>query len=370
MAAPLAVPTLTDGVVTIRAHRREDARRAFEQCADPLSQQWTRVPIPYSLTDAERFVTEAMPGGWETNEEWAFAIDVGGEFGGTVSLRNEGEGRAEIAYGAHPAIRGTGAVERALRLLLDWGFEAMELETIIWWAHVGNWASRRVAWRLGFSFDGTVRHWQPQRAELHDGWVGTLLRGEAREPRTTWLDCPVLTGDGLVLRPFGETDAPRIVESCADERAQHWLTGLPTPYAEHDARTYVEQRTAELAAGEGATWAVTEPDVTGDVVLASVGYFDLAEGVAAEIGYWTHPGARGRGVMTRATRRVLAHCFDDLDLDRVRAVSAVDNPASRHVLEANGFVLAGVERGGTRGGAADAAVYDLLAAEFRTRVIE
>ena len=58
---------------------------------------------------------------------------------------------------------------------------------MIWWAHAGNWASRKLAWRLGFSFDGTVRQWLPQRGELRDGWVGTLLRGEpASRARAGW----------------------------------------------------------------------------------------------------------------------------------------------------------------------------------------
>jgi RimJ/RimL family protein N-acetyltransferase len=40
----------------------------------------------------------------------------------------------------------------------------------------------------------------------------------------------------------------------------------------------------------------------------------------------------------------------------------VDNTASRHVIEANGFALVGIERASTpiRTGFADTAVYDLL----------
>jgi hypothetical protein len=34
---PADVPVLTDGVVTLRAHRIEDAIAVFEQCTDPVS---------------------------------------------------------------------------------------------------------------------------------------------------------------------------------------------------------------------------------------------------------------------------------------------------------------------------------------------
>src|SRR3954452_16432166 len=52
----MAPPTLTDGTVTLRAHRPEDAQGSFEQSRDPLSQRWTTVPVPYTMDDARAFV--------------------------------------------------------------------------------------------------------------------------------------------------------------------------------------------------------------------------------------------------------------------------------------------------------------------------
>ena len=65
---------------------------------------------------------------------------------------------------------------------------------MIWWANQGNWASRRLAWRLGFSCDGALRRWLPQRGALLDAWVGVLLHGDPREPATPWLDVPRIDG--------------------------------------------------------------------------------------------------------------------------------------------------------------------------------
>jgi RimJ/RimL family protein N-acetyltransferase len=356
-------PTLTDGVVTLRAHRPDDAQGVFEQCVDPLSQQWTSVPIPYSPADAETFVNEVMPLGWLSDIEWAFAIEAEGRFAGTCSLRNEGSRRAEIAYGAHPWVRGTGHVERALRLLLEWGFAERDLVTVIWWANKGNWASRKTAWRLGFRLEGELRQWLTARGEVRDSWVGTLLRDDPREPQSRWLDCPVLERDGLRLRPIRVGDADRILEACTEQRTQHWLGRLPSPYTRDDALTYVESRTAQLADGSGVTWAVTTPE--DDVLLGTIGWFDWTPEVQCEIGYWTHPDARGRGLMTRAMGQVTDHVLHDLGVRRVTAFAAVDNTASRRVIEANGFTQYGVERLGVevRDGRADMALYDLLAEE-------
>ncbi|NYD40835.1 GNAT family N-acetyltransferase [Nocardioides panaciterrulae] len=359
-----AAPTLTDGTVTIRGHRDSDAEGSYEQCLDPLSRRWTTVPLDNTLEDSRRFVTEVMPQGWADDSEWGFAVEVAGRYAGTISLRNEGHDRAEIAYGSHPWVRGSGAMERALRLLLEWGFAERGLHTVVWRANKGNWASRKVAWRLGFSFEGTLRSWLPQRGELRDAWVGTLLRDDPRAPRTTWLTVPVLEADGLRLRPWREADVPRIVEACSDAETQRWLGDLPSPYDEGSARWWLEHSTERRARGEAMGWAVVDP--TDDLALASVSVFDWTPGVELEVGYWAHPAARGRRVTTRAVAEVVRHAFEELKVNRVKLFAATDNLASRRVIEHNGFRFTGIERLGTvvRDGYADVALYDLLAGEY------
>ena len=356
-------PTLTDGTVTLRAHRPEDARGSYEQCQDPSSQRWTTVPVPYSMEDARSFVAEVCPAGWADDSEWSFVIEHEGRYGGTISLRNEGSGRAEIAYGSHPAVRGAGVVERALRLLLEWGFEERGLHTVIWWANVGNWASRKVAWRLGFSYDGVVRRWLPQRGELIDGWVGTLLRDDPREPRTPWLQNPVVDGEGVRLRPFTDADVPRVVAGIGDPDTQYWLAFLPRDPGAAEARAYLDQVTDRLATNHSITWAVCTPE--DDTLLGVVGIYRIA--VEPEIGYWTHPQARGRGITTRAAGLAIRHGFETLGLERLAGYASAPNIASHRVLEANGMRRTGVQRQAVRTGdgtPVDLVGYDLLAEEY------
>lgn len=379
MRYPHDVPTLSDGDgaarVTLRAHRAEDASGSLEQCLDPLSRQWTTVPLDYTLDDAKRFVTQAMPGGWVTDEEWGFAVEaVDSEgtprYAGTISLRNERQGRAEVAYGSHPWVRGTGVMERALRLLLTWGFEEQGLETVIWWANRGNWASRKLAWRLGFSFEGSVRQWLPQRGELLDGWVGTLLAGDALRPASRWYDVPRLVEDGLVMRRHSDEDVPRIVEACRDPLVSGWIGSIPAPFGDADARSWLELVGERHATGTAVTWAVADPGT--DALIGTVDVFGVRPGWDAELGYWLHPEGRGRGLASRMCRLALRHALlpegdGGLGLARVRAVAAEGNTASRRVLERSGMVLQGRERQlvRTREGLADAAVYDILAGDLR-----
>jgi RimJ/RimL family protein N-acetyltransferase len=262
-------------------------------------------------------------------------------------------------------------MERACRLLLEWGFTEKRLETVIWWANKGNWASRRLAWRLGFSCDGSLRHWLPHRGELLDAWVGVLLAGDERSPRGPWFDVPRIDGPTVSLRSFDRRDIGRIVEACRDERTAYWLSGLPSPYTSDDAVAYLDMRAEQQATGQGLHWAVVDP-VT-DELLASVALSDVRPGRHAEVGYWTHPAARGRGVMTAACRLAVRHAFvpaedGGLGLRRLAVLHAEGNTGSQRVIERNGFVPVGRERGAARlgdGRVVDNLVYDLLAEEFR-----
>ena len=376
MRFPQDVPTLRDGDVTLRAHRPDDAAGALEQCLDPVSIRWTTVPLNYTRADADRFVRDAMPGGWALEQEFSFAVEAIADDGvpryaGTISLRDEGSRRAELAYGAHPWVRGRGVMERALRLLLEWGFSERGFETVIWWAHRGNWASRKVAWRLGFTIEGSARQWLTQRGELRDAWVGTLLSTDTLRPRTPWLDAPRIAGERVVLRPLGHDDAGRVVEACQDPTTVHWLGQIPQPYDIGLAHAFIEDRLEAAASARAMTWAMADP--TSDLLVGVINLFDVEPGTQAEVGYWVHPAARGRGLGTEATRLAVRHALvpahdGGLGLGRVRGVAAVDNTASRRVLEKAGLVEQGRERRGTLlgdGSRADVVVLDVLAEELR-----
>lgn len=366
--ATAPIPTLTDGTVTLRGPRPDDAQGAWEQARDPASQRWTTVPVPSTRRDAEEFVGEILPGEWADGSGWGFVVEVAGRFAGSVALRDQGHGRAEVGYGAHPWVRGSGHVERALRLLLEWGFAEKRLRTVIWYAHVGNWPSRRLAWRVGFSFDGTVRRWQPHRGELVTSWVGTLLHDEPREPRTVWLDHPVLEGDGVRIRPPTTGDVPRIVEAAGDPVTQHWLAFLPREYDDAHALAYLEQIWENRARAAGLRWALTEPG--DDRFLGNIGLFDLHPQRECEVGYWLHPDARGRGLARRGAALALRHAFEGLGVQRVQAFASASNVASLRVLEALGMTRTGVQRAAARtgaGGVEDLVGYDLLATEYASR---
>lgn len=179
-------PELVDGPdLTLRLPFVGDVDDIVAHCRDPELQRWTTVPVPYHETDAQEFLKRVAEG-WQANVA-TLAIVHEGRFAGSVDLRFDGVGGAEVGFGLGPWARGQNVMSRALRLVLPWGFELPGVEVVHWKAQVGNWPSRRVAGRCGFRMEGTVRGLLEQRGERRDGWIGSLRRGD---PMTAQPDEP------------------------------------------------------------------------------------------------------------------------------------------------------------------------------------
>ena len=348
---PDVVPILVDpgSTVTLRAHSPADLPAIVEQCNDPSTMRWTTVPIPpggYTLTNAQEYLADVVRPGWErgTVFGWAIEADIDGRrrFCGSIDLQPDGTGVAEVGFGLHPAARGRSIMTSALRLVRDHGFDVLGLQVIRWRAAVGNWASRRVAAAAGFRFDGTVRRLLVHRGDLLDGWLATIT---ADDPRTdlSWTDPPRLTTQRLLLRPFADRDDLRVAQACGDPITQHWLVSLPTPYELQHAQRYIETAREDAARGVSLVWCVADRE--DDRCLAAISLDGFGEyHRRAEIGYWTHPDSRGRGVITEATRLVTGYAEENDLVDAISIRCATGNLASRRVAEAAEYRLMGVLR--------------------------
>ncbi|WP_402465956.1 GNAT family N-acetyltransferase [Isoptericola aurantiacus] len=183
--------------VTLSAPTTADIDRIAAACADPAVAEWTTVPAPYTRSDAEQFVTGFVPRGWADGTDHTWAVRPAGQVDGPVlgmmgvscAPSVPGAERAgEIGYWTAPEARGQGLTTAAGRLVADWALDpdGLGLVRLQWLAFVGNWGSRRVAWKLGFRFEGTMRRHGSQRGVLRDDWVGSLLPGDPREPSEPW----------------------------------------------------------------------------------------------------------------------------------------------------------------------------------------
>lgn len=164
--------------------------------------------------------------------------------------------------------------------------------------------------------------------------------------------------DGVVsLRPWRIGDAPAVAAACQDPRIPRWIP-IPQPYTMADAVAFVSGEFEHWEKGH-APFAVV--DARTDVLLGAM-TLHPARGHVAEIGYWLAPGARGRGVATRALLLLVHWAFDSRPLDRLEIFHAAGNDASGAVARRAGFQFEGIlrHRATLRGVLVDMAVYSLL----------
>jgi RimJ/RimL family protein N-acetyltransferase len=174
---------ISAGSLHLRPFTESDADRAFAICQDPEIQRWTQVPSPYTAADAYEFVSRVVPIGWTTGTEAIFAVcdSTTGEVLASIGLhldRGGDEHMAEIGYLCAAEARGRGVTTTGVAAVCRWGFEALGIGRIEWLAEVGNVASRRVAEKVGFVMEGTLRARLLHRGERKDAWVAGLLPGD------------------------------------------------------------------------------------------------------------------------------------------------------------------------------------------------
>jgi RimJ/RimL family protein N-acetyltransferase len=348
MKWPLNVPVLSDGVVTLRAHTPTDIDALVEMAGDPEMQRWTAIPIPNTRAMSEQYAFAVLPRGWDDGTHRGWAIEADGRFAGNIDIRQSPI--ADIGFALHPSARGRGVMARAVRLAVDWALNEGGVEIVHWRSHVGNEASLRVAHQTGFTLHGLIPGMLHERSQVLDAWTGSFRFGDSPLPRTQWAESTVLESDRLRLRPFVEADVPRIAEACSDPLSRRFLAGLPHPYTPAIARSYLADCVWQAATGAKATWAVADRET--DELLGNVAVMDMLgiNPTSGEVGYWMHPAARGRGLMTEAVRTVVRHALDPEGLDRRRLVlyAAADNPASNAVAVAAGYRHYGTQRAAER----------------------
>jgi [ribosomal protein S5]-alanine N-acetyltransferase len=152
-----------------------------EMFADDDVLRYTRVPVP-------------VPSGWE--REWfdfyeegrrngtreAFAAvdaDDGSFLGLGLAFSIDAEGRQlELGYVVSPHGRGRGVATRTLQLLTDWAFDALDALRIELWISASNEASKRVAERAGYSYEGTLRSYHFKQGIRDDFEVWSRLASD------------------------------------------------------------------------------------------------------------------------------------------------------------------------------------------------
>jgi RimJ/RimL family protein N-acetyltransferase len=182
---PIEFPVegITDGVVRLRLLAETDLDALVEAVQDPDVPRWTRIPSPYGEADAQEWLVEGTSRREAGEGLDAMIVDVETDalLGGVGMVHIDWQERtSELGYWLARRARGRGVMTRAVRMLSEWIFENLPIERLGIMASVDNAASRAVAERAGFQFEGVLRSFVIIKGERHDMAGYSLLRGELR----------------------------------------------------------------------------------------------------------------------------------------------------------------------------------------------
>ena len=177
----------------LRAPSLIDVEAITAACQDPEIQRRVPIPVPYTRTEAEGYVTAYSDFGWASGKSCTWAITIADEYAGAISLDGIGSDQATIGYWMAAQFRGRGLLTEAAQAVVEFGFgsppEGLGLVRIEWHAYAGNVASARVARRVGFQFEGTLRLGAIGRHAREDDWVAGILVGD-RQKSPVWAILP------------------------------------------------------------------------------------------------------------------------------------------------------------------------------------
>lgn len=162
---------------------------------------------------------------------------------------------------------------------------------------------------------------------------------------------PIAT-ERLTLRPLRPEDAELLHRLVNDWAVSRTLAAVPFPYPRELADEWIASTRSELATGTAWHLAITGEDSGSELLVGVVGLRRLSKSRAGRLGYWVGRRFWGHGVATEAAGKLARWALANLDLDRLEANVATDNPASAAVLRRIGFRESGtgtetfVSRGG------------------------
>jgi RimJ/RimL family protein N-acetyltransferase len=159
---------------------------------------------------------------------------------------------------------------------------------------------------------------------------------------------------------------PAFVEALRDPAVADGAYHGRIPAEPEAVRAYIGRNAERMAGGGGVLlgvweWGADRP--SGQTLLFNIDWGELT----AEIGFWTAPWARRRGLSGCALHLTLALAFDHLGLERVFGLTGVENAAAQRSMERAGFQKEGILRGLERSadGRLDQVSYAILSTDPR-----
>lgn len=153
------IPTLMSERLTLRPFIPADATHVFELMKDPLISKTTlNVAWPYPLSAAEGWISTHQAVA-EAGTGYTWAIDLNGELVGAIAMMNVNHTHhhATLGYWLGVPYWNLGIMTEAAKLVIDFGFDTLNLYRIAATCMPENRGSSRVMEKNGMQFEGISR---------------------------------------------------------------------------------------------------------------------------------------------------------------------------------------------------------------------
>lgn len=173
--------SLTNGIVTLRPYRDEDADSQFEAARESIPQMSPWMPWchrDYSIQESREWITSCFEN-WEKGIAYNFAItdaSTGRYLGGCgLNDMHREFGIANLGYWVRTSATRKGVATTTTLLLADFGIKELKLQRIEIVVDVDNIASQRVADKAGATREGILRNRVTQYGKPTDAVMFSLI---------------------------------------------------------------------------------------------------------------------------------------------------------------------------------------------------
>jgi len=160
-------------------------------------------------------------------------------------------------------------------------------------------------------------------------------------------------GDQIILKAYEKSFAPLLFEAAFESRGgefSRWMPWCHENYTIEESRDFIEKteenwRNSEDVWQSGAQFGYAIFEAETEKFLGGVGlnqpnkmhkFFNL--------GYWVRVSAQNRGIASRATRILAQAAFEDLPVNRIEILAAIENVPSQRAAEKAGAEREGILR--------------------------
>lgn len=153
---------------------------------------------------------------------------------------------------------------------------------------------------------------------------------------------PNLQEGRLILRPFEIADASRVQELAGDIKIAETTQNVPHPYLDGMAETWMNTHATAYDEMKMVTYAITLTESEELIGAISLGL--NMKHRKAELAYWIGVPYWNKGYCTEASKLLIDFGFNELNLNKIFALSLVSNTGSYKVMEKLGMTYEGTRR--------------------------